>query len=100
MTQSGLDRLVATECASIAGASVGVIANPSSVDKDLRNIVDILASHPACSLKKIFAPEHGFRAALQDMESVDDMVDARTLLPVVSLYGSSVKSLTPTPESL
>ncbi len=48
-------------------------------------------------IQKVFAPEHGFRGAAADGEKIDDAIDAKTGLPIVSLYGANRK---PTPEQL
>jgi uncharacterized protein YbbC (DUF1343 family) len=48
-------------------------------------------------VRKIFAPEHGFRGTAANGELVKDGVDIRTGLPLVSLYGSNKK---PTAEQL
>ncbi len=47
--------------------------------------------------KKVFAPEHGFRGTGDAGEKISDGRDARTGLPVVSLYGANRK---PTPGQL
>lgn len=49
------------------------------------------------NLVKIFSPEHGFRGQAADGEVVNDAVDKKTELPIVSLYGSAKK---PTPAHL
>ncbi|MEX2232643.1 MAG: DUF1343 domain-containing protein [Cyclobacteriaceae bacterium] len=49
------------------------------------------------TIKKVFAPEHGFRGAAADGEKINDGVDSKTGLPIVSLYGTNRK---PTPEQL
>lgn len=49
------------------------------------------------NLVKIFSPEHGFRGQAADGEMVNDAVDKKTGLPIVSLYGSAKK---PTPAHL
>src|SRR5690349_8621485 len=49
------------------------------------------------AVKKVFAPEHGFRGAAPDGDKIPDGTDAKTGLPIVSLYGSKSK---PTPEQL
>jgi uncharacterized protein YbbC (DUF1343 family) len=49
------------------------------------------------SIKKVFAPEHGFRGNAADGENVKDGVDTKTGLPIASLYGNTKK---PTPEQL
>lgn len=43
------------------------------------------------NLTKIFAPEHGFRGTADPGEHVDDGVDRKLGLPVVSLYGDNRK---------
>ena len=42
---------------------------------------------PEVDLRVLFSPEHGIRGALD--EKVPDGVDARTGLPVFSLYGET-----------
>ena len=49
------------------------------------------------NIKKVFAPEHGFRGTADAGEAVKDGVDAKTNLPIVSLYGKNRK---PKPEQL
>jgi uncharacterized protein YbbC (DUF1343 family) len=43
------------------------------------------------NLKKILAPEHGFRGTADAGETVKDGVDTKTGLPIVSLYGNNKK---------
>ncbi len=49
------------------------------------------------NLKKIFAPEHGFRGEADAGELVKDGKDIKTGLPIISLYGNNKK---PTKEQL
>ncbi len=49
------------------------------------------------NLQKIFAPEHGFRGIADAGEHIDDGKDAKTGLPIISLYGDNKK---PKPEQL
>ena len=60
------------------------------------NIVDFLISKKI-NLQKIFAPEHGFRGTADAGEHVTDGKDAKTGLPIISLYGDNNK---PKPEQL
>lgn len=60
------------------------------------HLADTLLSSGVAVIK-VFAPEHGFRGAAADGEKIKDAVDAKTGLPIVSLYGSNRK---PTPEQL
>jgi uncharacterized protein YbbC (DUF1343 family) len=69
------------------GKRVGLLTNPSGVDRMLRATADILAAHPEVQLTALFGPEHGIRGAIYAGESIGDEKDARTGLPVYSLYG-------------
>lgn len=43
------------------------------------------------NIKKIFAPEHGFRGSADAGEHVRDSVDAKTKIKIISLYGDKKK---------
>ena len=43
------------------------------------------------SVKKVFAPEHGFRGKADAGEVVKDGIDTKTGLPIISLYGKNKK---------
>ncbi len=98
--RSGLERLVAGDVDVLRGRRVGLIANPTAVDTDLRHAVDLLAGSAEVELAALFGPEHGLRGDAQDMISVDGDRDARTGLPVFSLYGHDEASLAPTAAML
>ena len=82
--------------------NVGVVANQTSViftnnsSEAHTHLVDSLFSL-GVSIKKVFAPEHGYRGKADAGEHVKDGVDIKTGLPIVSLYGSNRK---PDPEAL
>lgn len=54
------------------------------------SIVDFLIAKKI-NLQKIFAPEHGFRGTADAGEHVVDGKDAKTGLPIISLYGDNKK---------
>jgi len=69
--------------------SIAVVGNHSSlIEKDGKNyhLVDHLLSENI-QVKKVFAPEHGFRGMADAGSHIDDGVDSRTGLPIVSLHG-------------
>lgn len=73
----------------LRGLSVGVFANQTSrVGKSY--LVDTLLKN-GIQIRKIFAPEHGFRGVADAGEQVGNSIDAQTGIPVVSLYGSKEK---------
>ena len=55
-----------------------------------KHLVDTLLSLN-CQVKKVFAPEHGFRGTADAGERLSDKIDARTGLPLISLYGKNKK---------
>ncbi|MDQ2658565.1 MAG: DUF1343 domain-containing protein [Bacteroidota bacterium] len=79
----------------LAGKNVALVVNHTSLVGDTHIADTLMAS--GITIKKVFAPEHGFRGAAADGEKIADGTDARTGLPIVSLYGSNRK---PTPEQL
>ena len=60
------------------------------------HIVDSLQSL-GVTIKKVFAPEHGFRGKKDAAELILDGKDIKTGIPIVSLYGNNKK---PSPEAL
>ena len=96
--QTGLARMAVEGSPFLVGRRIGLLCNTTAVDGDLRHAIDLLA--PRVNLTALFGPEHGVRGDAQDMISVDAGRDARTGLPVHSLYGSTEASLSPTPAML
>jgi len=60
------------------------------------HLVDFLIENKI-NLKKIYAPEHGFRGTADAGELIKDGKDTKTGLPIISLYGNNKK---PTKEQL
>jgi uncharacterized protein YbbC (DUF1343 family) len=101
MLQTGLERLIQDGFKPLRGLRLGLICNATSVNRELEHLADILAARSDLELVRLFGPEHGIRGAAQDMIAVEDSGrDPRTGLPVVSLYGSNVESLTPREQDL
>ena len=73
----------------LRGRTVGVIANQSGVTSAQESIVDAIQRHRGIRIKAIYAPEHGFRGDQAAGATIASYVDARTGLPVYSLYGAS-----------
>ncbi len=74
---------------------VALMVNPSSLVGKTHLVDTLLAS--GIQLKKIFSPEHGFRGTADAGEKIKNDLDAKTGLPLVSLYGENKK---PTKEQL
>ncbi|HLU65749.1 MAG TPA: DUF1343 domain-containing protein [Kofleriaceae bacterium] len=97
--RTGLERLLAGDGPDLRGRRLGLIANPTSVDRELRHSIDLLRA-AGLELVALFGPEHGLRGDAQDMIAVDQARDRRTGLPVYSLYGHDEASLAPRPDEL
>lgn len=77
------------------GKSVGLLINHTSMVGGV-HLVDYLLGKEV-NVKKIFAPEHGFRGVADAGEEIKDNVDEKTGIPVASLYGKTKK---PTAEMM
>ena len=76
---------------------IGLVANQTSVVKNstietesFTHLADTLRSL-GISLKKVFAPEHGFRGTADAGAHISSGVDQKTGLEVISLYGANKK---------
>ena len=93
----GIEVLAERGFPGLKGKRVGLVTNPSGVDRKLRSTVDILYNAPDVNLVALYGPEHGVRGDVHAGGKVADAVDEATGLPVYSLYGPTRK---PTPEML
>lgn len=78
------------------GKRVGVVTNQTGIISNQLHLIDFLMNQKV-TVKKIYAPEHGFRGTADAGEHIVDGKDAQTGLPVISLYGNNKK---PKPEQL
>ena len=77
----------------IKDKKIALVTNQTSVVFKLKghtHLVDTLLSLNV-TLKKVFAPEHGFRGKADAGELVKDGLDTKTQLPIISLYGKNKK---------
>ncbi|MFC1731810.1 exo-beta-N-acetylmuramidase NamZ domain-containing protein [candidate division KSB1 bacterium] len=93
----GIDILIEKQLYLVTGKRIGLITNPSGVNRNLEPTADILQNHPDIRLTALFSPEHGIRGDMEAGSTVSSTVDSKTGLPVYSLYGETRK---PTPEML
>lgn len=73
----------------LKGKSVAIFANQTSMINNT-TLVDTLLKK-GIKIVKIFGPEHGFRGDADAGEHVGNAMDAKTGIPVVSLYGDHKK---------
>ena len=86
VVRPGLDVLLGDLPTALRGKRIGLITNHSAVDRNGVPAIDRLAQHPRVKLVALLAPEHGIRGTVAAGEKVGDEVDARTGVPVHSLY--------------
>ena len=85
----------------LKGKNVAIVANQTSVifketeskNQETRHLVDSLLSLNI-NVKKVFAPEHGFRGKADAGEIIKDGFDRKTGLQIISLYGKNKKPST------
>lgn len=97
VVKTGIEVLRDREFEGLKGKRVGLVTNPSGVDRYLNSTVDILYNAPGVELVALYGPEHGVRGDVYAGGHVTDTRDEATGLPVYSIYGSTRK---PTPEML
>lgn len=70
---------------------VGLVVNQTSILEDRQvHLLDALLAE-GIDVKKVFAPEHGFRGTVDAGEEVDDSRDVKTGVPIISIYGKNKK---------
>ena len=80
----------------LKGKNIAVVANQTSVidskikSQEPKHLVDSLLSL-GINIKKVFAPEHGFRGKADAAELIKDGFDSKTGLPIISIYGKNKK---------
>ena len=75
----------------LQGKRVGLVTNPSGVDRNLVSTVDILFEAPGVELVALYGPEHGVRGDIHAGDKVEGNIDPKTGLIVHSLYGKTQK---------
>ncbi len=79
----------------LKGKRVALVANQSSLIGKKSSVDSLLSL--GVKIVKVFGPEHGFRGNASNGAVVGDERDAKTGLPIISLYGKNEK---PTKEQL
>jgi uncharacterized protein YbbC (DUF1343 family)/CubicO group peptidase (beta-lactamase class C family) len=92
---NGIDVLVKKNFAPLKGKKIGLVTNHTGHDRARRATIDLLKDAPGVTLVALFGPEHGIRGEVD--EKFSDSKDAKTGLPIYSLYGERRK---PTVEQL
>ncbi len=89
----------------LKGKNIAIVANQTSILQTLQraevspmgsklvnqHLVDYLHNYNGVNVKKVFSPEHGFRGKEDAGAHVNDGIDTKTGLPILSLHGKSKK---------
>ncbi len=95
--RTGLDVLEERQFDILQGKRIGLCTNPTGIDAQLRQNIDVFFEAPEVNLVALYGPEHGVRGNVHAGDKVDTEVDTKTGLRMYSLYGKTRK---PTPEML
>lgn len=79
----------------LEGKKIGIVANQTSLIEGVHLVDSLLAM--GFRVVKVYTPEHGFRGKAEAGELLDNEIDTKTGLPLISLYGDHRK---PLPEDL
>ena len=83
----GVDYLEETGFEVLKGKRVGLLTHPAGKNGRGQSTVEVLFRSRVVNLVALFGPEHGIYGDEKASVPVDDKIDARTGLPVYSLYG-------------
>lgn len=83
----GIDVLERLGFEPLFGKRIGLLTNPAGVNSMGISTVDVLRRARGVNLVALFGPEHGIYGNEKAEVPVLDKIDARTGLPVYSLYG-------------
>jgi uncharacterized protein YbbC (DUF1343 family) len=87
VVRPGLDAFVANPPDWARGKRIGLITNVAGIDSRGRNNIDLLKADARIRLTTLFAFEHGLRGDAPAGQAIASGTDAKTGLPVYSLYG-------------
>lgn len=73
----------------IEGKKIGIVSNQTGVINGV-HLADTLIALKQ-NVVKVFCPEHGFRGTADAGAKVDNSIDSKTGLPIISLYGKNKK---------
>ena len=73
----------------LRGKKVGLVGNQTSEIQGTHVVDTLLAQH--IDIQYIFCPEHGFRGEAQAGDAITNGKDAKTGIPIISLYGKNKK---------
>ncbi|OGQ21913.1 MAG: hypothetical protein A3C46_01445 [Deltaproteobacteria bacterium RIFCSPHIGHO2_02_FULL_44_16] len=98
--QLGIDQLLHHESEKLRGQRIGLLTSRSHMTSENHSTLESVLARKDLQVTALFAPEHGLDLKAQYMEAVASSTDAKSNLPIFSLYGETFESLSPTSEML
>ena len=98
VVRPGIETFLAEVPQRLRGKRVALLTNQTAVDRERRTDIDLIAAHPQLKLVALFAAEHGIRGTVAPGEFIGDSIDAKTGVPIHSLYKTEDRG--PSPEML
>jgi uncharacterized protein YbbC (DUF1343 family) len=98
VVRPGIEVFLADVPTALRGKRIGLITNHAGIDRAGASDIDLIAAHQDLKLVALFAAEHGIRGTAAAGERVTDDRDAKTGVPIFSLYQSEDRG--PAPEML
>lgn len=83
----GIDVLEANGFNAVKGKRIGLLTHPAGVNRRGETTIDVLRRAPGVKLVALYGPEHGIYGNAPAEIKIGNNIDARTGLPVYSLYG-------------
>jgi len=94
MIRTGLSIFRDEIIGKLSRKKLAVLCNQASVDENCIHILDIISESNA-KLELILTPEHGLYSIAQDRVAVENSIHPKYNIPVISLYGDNLESLSP-----
>ena len=91
--RTGLDVLIEDHPNYLDGKKIGLVTNHSGLTRTGLKNYTIFQKMTRIELSVIFAPEHGFRGNSDAGEIINNSIDTKTSIPILSLYGSNKKPI-------
>jgi uncharacterized protein YbbC (DUF1343 family) len=98
VVRPGIETFLADVPQRLRGKRVALLTNQTAVDRERRTDIDLIAAHPQLKLVALLAAEHGIRGTVAPGEFIQDSIDAKTGVPIYSLYKTEDRG--PSPEML
>ncbi|MGM0409422.1 MAG: exo-beta-N-acetylmuramidase NamZ family protein [Bacillota bacterium] len=89
--KTGLEIFLEKSLDYLKDKQVALLTNHTGLTNDLEQNIDLFYENKNINLTKLFAPEHGIRGNSNAGDKIENEIDQKTNLEVISLYGDLKK---------